>query len=243
MSQPVVSDPAVTRVTLLVVDDEAQIRRALRNLFSDRGDVVVEAATGREAISLAEVCKPDLVVLDIGLPDLQGDEVCRALRTRSAVPIIVLSARHTEQEKVRLLDAGADDYMTKPFGPSELVARVRALVRRSRIAAAPPSEPLRLGEVTVDFGRRTVTREGVLVHLTPIEWELLRTLTSQPGRTLTHRQLFDAVWRRDHGNAQQYLRVHVTHLRRKIELDPSEPSLIVTEPGVGYRFEMPTPRA
>jgi two-component system KDP operon response regulator KdpE len=167
--------------------------------------------------------------------------VCRELRASSLrTPIIVLSARHSEQEKVRLLDAGADDYMTKPFGPSELLARVRALVRRSRLpVAGAPTEPLRVGEMTIDLHRRMATRAGVMVHLTPTEWELLRTLAEHAGRTLTHQQLFDAVWRRQHGNAQQYLRVHVTHLRRKIEADPSEPTLIVTEPGVGYRFEMP----
>src|SRR5438067_2107097 len=233
------AEPTSTRNLVLVVDDEPPIRRVLHALFAEHGDTVVEAATGREALELAAACAPDLVVLDIGLPDIPGDQVCRELRLRTPVPILVVSARHSEQEKVRLLDAGADDYITKPFGPSELVARVRALVRRSRLTGAPPAEPLRLGEVTVDFVRRVVTRTGVLVHLTPIEWELLRTLAAQPGRTPTHRQLFDAVWRRDHGNAQQYLRVHVTHLRRKIELDPSEPALIVTEPGVGYRFEPP----
>ncbi|AHG92379.1 response regulator receiver (plasmid) [Gemmatirosa kalamazoonensis] len=229
-----------TQAAVLVVDDEPQIRRALRNLFGERGDVVLEAATGREALDLANAHAPDLVVLDIGLPDVSGDEVCRALRAQSAVPILVLSARHSEQEKVRLLDAGADDYLTKPFGPSELLARARALARRSRPSDAAAPEAVRSGDITIDFARRTVTRAGVLVHLTPTEWELLRTLAAHAGRTLTHRQLFDAVWRRDHGNAQQYLRVHVTHLRRKIEVDSSEPTLIVTEPGVGYRFEPPT---
>jgi two-component system KDP operon response regulator KdpE len=228
-------------VTTLGVDHEPQIRRALRNLFGERGDRVLEAATGREALAIAATTAPDLVVLDIGLPDLAGDVVCRELRASSLrTPIIVLSARHSEQEKVRLLDAGADDYMTKPFGPSELLARVRALVRRSRLPAqGAPLEPLRVGEMTIDLHRRMATRAGMMVHLTPTEWELLRTLAEHAGRTLTHQQLFDAVWRRQHGNAQQYLRVHVTHLRRKIEADPSEPTLIVTEPGVGYRFELP----
>jgi len=230
----------VAGATVLVVDDEPQIRRALRNLLGERRITVLEAATGREALALAALRTPDLLVLDIGLPDISGDAVCRELRTWTVAPILVLSARHSEQEKVRLLDAGADDYLTKPFGPSELLARVRALVRRSRLPAAGSApEPLRAGDVTIDLAQRVVTRGGVLVHLTPIEWALLRTLIGDAGRTLTHSQLFAAVWRREHGNAQQYLRVHITHLRRKIEGDPSEPALIVTEPGVGYRFERP----
>jgi two-component system KDP operon response regulator KdpE len=230
---------ATNGVTVLVVDDEPQIRRTLRNLLGEHGVRVVEAATGREGLDAAAMVSPDVVVLDVGLPDMLGDVVCRELRVWTAVPVLVLSARHSEQEKIRLLDAGADDYLTKPFGPGELLARIRALVRRSQGATMTPSEPLRIGDVVVDLLRRTVTRAGVLVHLTPIEWELLRTLVAHAGRTLTHKQLFDAVWRRQHGNAQQYLRVHVTHLRRKIEPDPSAPAVIITEPGVGYRFELP----
>jgi two-component system KDP operon response regulator KdpE len=228
--------------TILVVDDETQIRRGLRNLLGDHGVRVVEAATGRDALDAAAFELPDLVVLDVGLPDMVGDVVCRELRAWSAVPVLVLSARHSEHEKIKLLDAGADDYLTKPFSPGELLARIRALVRRTGSAATTQAEAVQVGDVVIDVARRRVSRGGTAVHLTPIEWDLLRTLVTHAGRTLTHRQIFDAVWRRPHGNAQQYLRVHLTHLRRKIERDPSEPSMIITEPGVGYRFD-PTDQA
>jgi two-component system KDP operon response regulator KdpE len=154
------------------------------------------------------------------------------------VPILVLSARDSESEKTALLDAGADDYVTKPFGPSELRARVRAQMRRARMAKVPGGdEPLRVGALVIDVARRTVTRDGNTVHLTPTEWGLLTALLKSAGRTITHQQLFRAVWGSAHGDAQQYLRVYVAHLRRKIEPNPYEPKHIVTEPGVGYRFE------
>lgn len=233
--------PVAALGTVLVIDDEPQIRRAVRHTLADLGARVLEAATGRDGMDLAAATGPDLVVLDLGLPDVPGDEVCREIRAWSRVPIVVLSARHSEQEKVRLLDAGADDYLTKPFGPGELAARVRAHLRRARMAGTPTGtlEPVRVGDLLVDFHRRVVERAGERVHLTPIEWGILRTLVAEAGRTLTHRQLFDAVWGRQFGNAAQYLRVHVTNLRRKIEREPSDPTLVVTEPGVGYRFEPP----
>lgn len=225
---------------VLIVDDETHIRSIVRAAVESDKGVVYEAATGAAALELARTARPDLVVLDLGLPDMDGIDVCRALREWSAVPILVLSARHSDAQKVALLDAGADDYLTKPFSTLELQARVRAQLRRAGMAPVPGGDvPVAVGGLTVDLAMRRVARDGVAVHLTPTEWDLLHALVSHSGRTLTHRQLFDAVWGRDHGDAQQYLRVYVAHLRRKIESDPLRPALIVTEPGVGYRFEPP----
>ncbi len=224
---------------VLIIDDEPQIRRALAQVLEERGARVVDAATAAEGLALAASDSPDLVILDIGLPDLGGDVVCRELRAWSQVPIVVLSARHSEAEKVRLLDLGADDYLTKPFGSAELVARVRAHLRRAVVAESDLPAVIKAGAIEIDFHRRGAFRDGERLHLTPLEWSLLRTMATQAGRTLTHRQLFDAVWARSHGNASQYLRVFITALRKKIEPDPSAPQLIVTEPGVGYRFEIP----
>jgi two-component system, OmpR family, KDP operon response regulator KdpE len=179
-------------------------------------------------------------VLDLGLPDMAGVDVCREIRRRSAVPIIVLSARHSEHEKVDLLNAGADDYVTKPFSVPELAARAKAQIRRARtFAAAGISGPVAIGGLLVDTVNRRVTRDGTQIHLTPIEWQILATLLAAAGRTLTHQQIFDAVWGREFGSPQQYLRVHITNLRRKIELDPASPQIIITEPGVGYRVDQP----
>jgi len=234
---------------VLVVEDEAPIRAAIRLVLESLGARVVEAATGQEAMALAAEVRPDLVLLDLGLPDVPGDAVCRAVRAASGVPIVVVSARHSETEKVRLLDAGADDYLTKPFGSAELAARVRAHLRRARMrdgagAGGPggpggPPSVVRVGAVELDLDARVALREGRPVHLTPIEWGIVRALAAEAGRTLTHQQLFDAVWGREFGNAVQYLRVHVTNLRRKLEPDPAVPAYVVTEPGVGYRLELP----
>jgi two-component system KDP operon response regulator KdpE len=200
--------------------------------------IVLEAATGTDGLAIAAAERPDLIVLDLGLPDLDGIEVCRRLRTWTSAPILVLSARDSEDEKTALLDAGADDYVTKPFGPGELRARVRAQLRRARMAKVPGGdEPLHIGSLVIDVARRTVARDGTTVHLTPTEWGLLIALVKNAGKTITHQQLFRAVWGSAHGDAQQYLRVYVAHLRRKIEPDAYEPKHIVTEPGVGYRFE------
>jgi two-component system KDP operon response regulator KdpE len=224
---------------VLIVDDEPQIRRVVRNAVDGDNRRVIEAATGREAIDLAAAERPVLIVLDLGLPDMSGIEVCRAIRSWSSAPVIVLSARHSDQEKVALLDAGADDYITKPFSPSELQARVRAQLRRSRIApVAGASQQLAVGDLVIDLVKPSVKRAGVAVHLTKTEWELFRTFIQHAGRTLTHQQLFRAVWGNSSGDMQQYLRVQVRSLRRKLEADPVQPRLIVTEPGVGYRFEM-----
>ena len=225
-------------LTLLVIDDEPQIRRVVRHALESDGARVLEAASAREGIDVAAAERPDLIVLDLGLPDRPGIEVCRDIRGWSTAPIVVLSARHSDREKAALLDAGADDYVTKPFSALELQARVRAQLRRASMAPGAGGETrIEADGVVIDLHRRAVTRDGAPVHLTPIEWELLRVLATDAGRTLTHAQLFARVWARSHGDAQQYLRVHVANLRRKLERDPVRPRLIITEPGVGYRFE------
>ena len=189
-------------------------------------------------MDLAAASPPDLIVLDLGLPDMPGADVCREVRNWGAMPIVVLSARHAEQEKVTLLNLGADDYVTKPFSTLEFSARVRAQLRRSQsLPGQSQSATVTVRGLTIDLARRRVSRGTGLIHLTPIEWDILRTLVTVSGRTLTHQQIFDAVWGQAFGNPQQYLRVHITNLRRKIERDPSQPECIVTEPGVGYRFE------
>jgi two-component system KDP operon response regulator KdpE len=225
------------RNTVLVVDDEPQIRRVVRNALDGEGARVLEAATAREGIDLAAAERPDLVVLDIGLPDGTGEEVCRELRGWTNVPILVLSARHSDAEKVALFDAGADDYVTKPFSPVELKARVRALLRRLHDRPGEAGATITHGDLAIDLPRRAVHVGGAAVHLTPLEWELLKVLATHPGKVMTHQHLFTEVWRgRQHGDAQQYLRVHVAHLRRKVEKDPVRPKHIVTIPAVGYRF-------
>jgi two-component system KDP operon response regulator KdpE len=227
----------MVEATVLVIDDEPQIRRVVRNALEDAGIRVREAATAREGLDIAAAERLDLIVLDLGLPDMPGLVVCRDVRGWTSAPILVLSARHSDVEKVALLDAGADDYMTKPFSTVELQARVRAQLRRARLLAVAGGEScIQSHGVTIDLVKRMVQRDGKRVHLTPIEWELLRALAINAGRTLTHRQLFDKVWSRSHGDAQHYLRVHVANLRRKLEPDPVQPALIATEPGVGYRF-------
>lgn len=223
---------------VLVVDDEPQIRRVVRNALSADHARVIEAGTGKHGVDLAAAERPSLIVLDLGLPDMTGIEVCREIRAWSSTPIIVLSARHSDEDKIALLDAGADDYMTKPFNPDELHARVRAQLRRSRLPANElAGAPFTRGDLVIDVVKPSARKGATAVHLTRTEWELLRTLMKHAGRTLTHRQLFHAVWGNSSGDMQQYLRVHVRSLRRKLENDPVRPALIVTEPGVGYRFE------
>jgi two-component system KDP operon response regulator KdpE len=222
---------------VLVIDDEPQIRRVVRHALEDEGYRVLEAATGRAGLDLAAAERPDAVILDVGLPDASGADICRDLRGFTSVPVLVLSARHSDQEKVDLLDAGADDYVTKPFSRAELTARVRALLRRAAVARPEAASVFVHGDLTIDLSRRSVLRAGTMVHLTPIEWELLRALATNVGRVLTHQQLFRAAWKgRGHGDAQQYLRVYVAHLRRKLEADPLRPQHIFTIAGVGYRF-------
>jgi two-component system KDP operon response regulator KdpE len=222
----------------LLIDDEPQIRRVVRSALESEIARVMEASTGAEGLEIAAAQLPALIILDLGLPDMSGIDVCRAIRKFSTAPIIVLSARHSDQEKVKLLDVGADDYVTKPFSTIEFQARARAQLRRARQAPITTLDtPLEIDGLTIDFARPAVARGERIVHLTKTEWDLLRTLAKNPNRTLTHRQLFAAVWAKPYGDAQQYLRVHIRSLRRKLESDPVRPRLIVTEPGVGYRFE------
>jgi len=230
----------VNEDTVLIIEDEPQIRRVVRNALAADHTRFLEAGTGAQGIDLAASEQPGLVVLDLGLPDIPGIDVCREIRSWSSVPIVVLSARHSDQEKALLLDAGADDYITKPFSTLELAARVRAHRRRYEAAQEHlRAHAVTAGSLVIDLVARTARRGEETIHLTPIEWSLLRAFVTQAGRTLTHRQLFQAVWGGVAGDPQQYLRVHVANLRRKIEEDPVRPTLIVTEPGVGYRFELP----
>lgn len=226
--------------TILVVDDEGQIRRAVSNALARSGHRVLEAATGRVGIDIAATQQPAIIILDLGLPDVPGIDVCREVRLWSRAPIIVLSARQSEDEKVALLSAGADDYMTKPFGLRELEARVQVQLRRARERVRDHGlAAIEVDGLRIDLAGHRVTRDGSDVRLTRVEWKLLAALAADAGRTLTHRHLFEAVWERQFGNPQQHLRVHITHLRRKLERDSSLPTLIITEPGVGYRLQLP----
>ena len=220
---------------VLVCDDEPQILRALRVILRDAGYEVATAATAQEALDAVAVRQPDAAILDLVLPDGDGVEVCRSIRGWSELPIIVLSAVGEEAEKVRALEAGADDYVTKPFGPGELVARLKAVLRRA--GAATGDEPvLRADGLELDQPAHRVTVGGDEVHLTPTEFELLRTLMRNRGRLMTHRALLVEVWGSSYEHDTQILRTHLANLRRKIETTPGEPRHILTDPGVGYRF-------
>jgi two-component system KDP operon response regulator KdpE len=221
---------------ILVIDDEPQIRRALSDALASLPARVLEARTARQGVEVSAVEHPDLIVLDLGLPDGTGLDVCAEIRRWSGAPIVVLSARHAEADKIALLNAGADDYVSKPFQIGELIARISAQLRRSRAPLGGGVSIVECDGLTVDIPRRVVRRDDTVVKLTPIEWAILQTLARHAGRPVTHQQIFDAVWGRTYGNPQQYLRVYVTHLRRKIERNPAEPRIIFTEPGVGYRF-------
>jgi two-component system, OmpR family, KDP operon response regulator KdpE len=220
---------------VLVVDDEPQILRGLRVILRNEGYDVETSGTKEEALDALSVRPPDVMLLDLLLPDGTGVEVCEDVRRWSNLPIIVVSAVGDEREKVRALDAGADDYVTKPFGAEELTARLRALLRRAGDGDAD-GPAVTLGDLTIDLAARAVTRDGEAVHLTPIEYDLLAELTQQRGKLLTHRQLLTAVWGPGFTAETHYLRVHIAHLRAKLERDPSRPRHIVTDPGVGYRM-------
>ncbi|MGI5422311.1 response regulator [Actinomadura luteofluorescens] len=221
---------------ILLVEDERQLVRALRINLRTRGYEVDTAPDGRTALDLAAQRRPDVVVLDLGLPDMDGVEVIQALRGRLNVPIIVLSARHASEEKVRALDMGADDYVTKPFGMDELLARLRAAVRR----AAPAEQAAAVVETeafTIDLGAKRVTRAGQEIRLTPTEWNILEVLVRSPGALVGQRRLLHEVWGPAYDKETNYLRVYLAHLRRKLEPDPARPRHLITEPGMGYRFE------
>jgi len=221
-------------VRVLVVDDEAAIRRYLRASLSAHGYVVFEADTGQAALSSFTAVRPDLVILDLGLPDLDGIEVTRLLRQWTPIPIVILSVRGQEADKIAALDAGADDYLTKPFGTGELLARMRVALRRSSQSKVEPV--FSVDDLKVDLGRRMVTLAEREVQLTPTEYDLLRGLVTHAGKVLTHRQLLREVWGVGYEQETHMLRVNISNLRRKIEPDPTRPRYILTEPGVGYRL-------
>lgn len=222
---------------IILIEDEMQIRSFVREALEQEGCLVYEAETGQQGLVEAGTRKPDLVILDLGLPDRDGVEIIRDLRSWSAVPVLILSARAAEPDKIVALDAGADDYLTKPFGVGELLARVRALLRRKSRLSEDGRTTVVFGEVAVDMIRRTVTCNGAPAHLTPIEYRLLCALLASEGRVLTHRQLLRDVWGPAYIESNHYLRVFVGHLRRKLEADPARPRHILTETGVGYRFQ------
>jgi two-component system KDP operon response regulator KdpE len=224
---------------ILVIDDEPQIRRIMRETLTAAGYEVDDAKGGLEGLEKVRAFRPDLVLLDINMPEMGGVEVCKAIRSDSSIAIIMLTVRKSESDKVAALDAGADDFVSKPFSTPELLARIRAALRR--LPVTPGSSPtLRFGELTIDFSARTVARGGASIHLTPKELDVLRYLTQRANQAVSHRELLQAVWGPDYGDQVDYLRVVVKNLRKKIELNPEEPQLIKTEPWVGYRFNSPS---
>jgi two-component system KDP operon response regulator KdpE len=225
------------RATVLVIEDEPPIRRLLRTTLTAQDYRVLEAADGEEGLSLLRHERPDVLILDLGLPDIDGLELIRRIRAELPVPIVVLSSRDDEKGKVEALDLGADDYVTKPFGMEELVARLRTALRH-RLQQQGGRPLFRSGDLTVDLVRRIVTVRGEEVRLSPKEYDLLQQFVVHAGKVLTHRHLLREVWKDENGGDVQYLRVYVRQLRQKIETDPERPSLILTEPGVGYRLQV-----
>lgn len=223
-------------VQVLLVDDEVSIQRAMAPLLRSRGYTVTVAGSGREALDIFERERPDLVILDLGLPDMDGSEVCRKVRDRAATPILILSARGEEKDKVGALDQGADDYVTKPFGPEELMARIRAVLRRSLSRGGTLHGQLKRGDLTIDFDRRRVHRGELEIRLSPKEFDLLTLLVTHAGRVLTHRSILKAIWGTDAVEQPEHLRVLMGQLRKKIERNPANPQYLLTEPWVGYRF-------
>jgi len=229
----------VTETTsrILVVDDERPIRRFLRTSLTVNGYTVFEATNGREALAAVSANRPDVIILDLGLPDIDGVEITQRIREWSQIPVIILSVREHEVDKIAALDAGADDYLTKPFGVGELLARIRVALRR---VTQPTTEPVVTNrDLVVDLGRRLVTMAGSEVQLTPTEYDLLRVLVTQAGKVLTHQQLLRQVWGTGYEDEVHLLRVNVSNLRRKLEPEPARPQYIITEPGVGYRLRIP----
>jgi two-component system KDP operon response regulator KdpE len=222
---------------ILVVDDEPQIRRVMRTTLTSSGYGIVEARSGEQALEMMRSEKPDLILLDANMPGMGGLEACREIRRHSEVPIVMLTVRNTERDKVMALDAGADDYVVKPFGIEELLARIRAALRRTPGAQAAGA--VDTGDLRIDFEARKVFARNEPVRLTPKEFELLRQLAGSAGKPVTHRRLLQSVWGPDYGEETEYLRVFINQLRKKIEPDPRHPRYIVTEPWVGYRFELP----
>jgi len=225
---------------ILVVDDEPQIRRILRTTLTSAGYEVDDSRTGEEALEKVREYRPDLVILDMNMPGIGGLAACRALRADTQIAIIMLTVRNSEEDKVKALDAGADDFVTKPFSTPELLARIRAALRRVPVPPQSAQARLELGSLVIDFTARTVENSGVTSHLTPKELELLRYLTQHPNEAVSHRQLLQAVWGPDYGDQVDYLRVFIRSLRKKIEANPEKPEYITTEPWVGYRFNVPS---
>lgn len=224
---------------VLLVEDELQMRRFLRASLKSRGYRLVESETGSDALAQAATHNPDVVLLDLGLPDMDGLEVTRRLREWTATPIIVLSARGQEEDKIGALDGGADDYLTKPFSVPELLARIRVALRHKARTGAEPEEPVFVdGDLRIDLGRRQVCLGDQEIHLTPIEYKLLVTLVRSAGKVITHRQLLKEVWGPAYASQSQYLRVYMGQLRHKLERDPARPKYLITEPGVGYRWKV-----
>ena len=221
---------------VLVIDDEPQILRALRTILTQQNLRVTVSATGEEGLALATATQPDLIILDLGLPDMSGVEVCRRLREWTDLPVIVLSAHDSEAEKVAALDAGADDYLTKPFGVDELLARLRVALRHSSKSASTKSSIVTTGNLQIDLVKQLVTRSGQIVRLTATEYKLLAYLASNAGRILTHQAILNHVWGYSESGQMEYLRVYIRQLRQKLEEDPHNPQVILTESGIGYRF-------
>jgi two-component system KDP operon response regulator KdpE len=231
----------VNAASVLITDDEPQIRRVLRTTLISHGYTVLEARSGDEALEQIRNEHVDLVLLDVNMPGRSGLETCREIRATSDIPIIMLTVRNSEHDKVQALDAGADDYVVKPFGSEELMARIRAGLRRSMVAESVPA--FTSSDITINFDKRQVTVKGRPVRLTPKEFELLRYLVANQGKSIGHRRLLQAVWGPDYGDETEYLRVFINQLRKKIEPDPHNPLYIHTEPWVGYRFEPPAEKS
>ncbi|MFZ4529169.1 MAG: two-component system response regulator KdpE [Undibacterium curvum] len=224
------------KIHIVLIEDEKQIRRFLSTALEAEGMTVFESETGKQGLISCATRKPDLLIVDLGLPDMNGLDVIRDIRSWSEVPVIVLSARTQEHEKVAALDAGADDYLSKPFGAAELIARIRAHLRRRQPANAQQEARFEFGDVSVDFAMRTVSRAGIAVHLSPIEYRLLSVLARNAGKVLTHQQLLKEVWGPGHAESSHYLRIYMANLRQKLEAEPAQPRYFLTETGVGYRL-------